>query len=316
MYTGVRSYHGKGAHDYESARAVLEAASKTPTGRQRKEKTYGYHLGMGRNHGVTWVRECDEPGYEGAIAFRLYDTDVVTWYPDNSVEIDNYGTVTTGSFASTFLPSGIGLRHVVHRSRGASGGDKGITYCVERKQGEGYWYGTWNICWGGLPRFRLHGELWLPDEDTLDDVKFPEITDRKAQRAVSAKYHLRDFDNWLAMAPRHMRIEHDCWDLGDCADALLKRDFTLASMFLPLTHDSGAYGTELKVIPIITQDRQYVVTASAISKLKLALWDLEGLVETTSFKTLSMAEFERRMQRVKQMRALDLTTGDLGPPRW
>lgn len=167
-----------------------------------------------------------------------------------------------------------------------------------------------------MPRFRQHGEHWLPDEDTLDEIKFPEILDRKAQRGVSAKYHLRDFDNWLSMAPRHMRIEHDCWDVHDCADALLKRDFTLASMFLPLTTESKSYGTELKIIPIITSFRDQHVTASCISKLKLALWDLEGLIETVSFKTIACDEFDRRMQRVKAMKRPDLCGYDLGPPQW
>lgn len=316
MYFGLRAHHdSRSAHDYESARAVLANASKTPTGRQRKEKPFGYHLGMSSNHGVTWVRECDEPGYEGAIAFRLYDTDVVTWYPDNSVEIDNFGSVTTSAFARQFLPGCIGLSHPSTR-RGETGGHKGITYCVEAADYDRRYWGTYRICFGGLPRFRLHGERWLPDEDTLDEIKFPEITDRKAQRAVSAKYHLKDFDNWLAMAPRHMRIEHDCWDVDDCAKALLKRDFTTASMFLPLTTESGAYSMELKIIPIVTRQRDQHVTVGAISKLKLALWDLEGLVETVSFKTLPCGEFERRMQRVKLMRRLGLCGYGVGPPRW
>lgn len=312
MYLGVRSYESAAScHDYETARRSLERTSKTPTGRNRKEKTYGYHLGMGSNHGVTWVRE----GEDGEIIFRLYDTDVVTWHPNNSVEIDNFGTVTTGAFARTFLPSGISLSHPSTR-RGETGGHRGIRYCVEAPRYDERFYGRYNLCFGGLPCFRLHGEQWLPDEDTLDTVSFPEITDRKAQRAVSAKYHLKDFDNWLSMAPRHMRIEHDCWDVHDCADALLKRDFTLASMFLPLTTESRSYGTELKIIPIITRNRDQHITASCISKLKLALWDLEGLIEKRSFTTIAADEFERRMQRVKQMRALGLDGYSFGPPCW
>jgi hypothetical protein len=57
------------------------------------------------------------------------------------------------------------------------------------------------------------------------------------------------------------------------------------------------------------------VTATAIDKLKLALWDLEGLIETVEFTTIPRAEFERRMRRVKQMQQLDLCGYDLGPPR-
>jgi hypothetical protein len=318
MYIGVRSYESAArCHDYESARRTLERTSVTPKRKlPRAEQQFGYHLGMGTNHGVTWVREMRDEGYEGAIAFRLYDTDVVIWHPDNSVEIDNFGTVTTGGFARTFLPSGLDLCHPVERRNGPTGGHKGIRYCVEQWHNGRYMQGTYNLCFGGLPRFRQHGEHWLPDEDTLDEIEFPEIADRKAQRAVAQKYSLRDFDNWLAMAPLLMRIEHDEWDIHECADALLKRDFDRAAAFLPLTHDTGAYGTDLKIIPIVTSSREHHVTVSAIAKLKLALWDLEGLVETVSFKTISRAEFDRRMRRVKQMQALGLCGYDLGPPRW
>lgn len=313
MYIGVRSYEDSAScHDYATARRSLERTSKTPTGRNRTQKQYGYHLGMDSNHGVTWVRE----GEDGEIIFRLYETDVVTWYPDDSVEIDNFGTVTTSAFARTFLPSGISLSHPTTR-RGDMRGHKGISYCVEKRDPDRRFWGTYNLCWGGLPRFRQHGEHWLPDEDTIDTVHFPEITDPKAQREVSAKYHLRDFDNWLNMAPMHMRVEHDQWDTDECAAALLRRDFRRAAECLPLTHDSGAYGTELKIIPIITSSRDQHVTVSTISKLKLALWDLEGLFETVSFKTIAQDEFDRRMKRVKQMIALDLVSvGSYGPQRW
>lgn len=323
MYCGVRSYQNVAAcHDYESARRSLEKASKTPTGRTRKQGQFGFHLGMSSNHGVTWVRECDEPGYEGAIAFRLYNTDVVIWHPDNSVEIDNYGTVTTGGFASTFLPDGLSLAHPVERCRGASGGHKGIYYRAEPEPGEStegwraYSAGR-RVCFGGLPRFRLHGEHWLPDEDTLDTITFPEITDRKGQREVSGKYSLRDFDNWLSMAPMHMRVEHEEWDLDECADALLKRDFLQAAKHLPLTLDTGAYSTKLKIIPIITSQRDHHVTVSTIGKLKLALWEHEGCIGKREFTTISTTEFDRRMQRVRQMRQLDIPGArTYGPPRW
>lgn len=325
MFFGVRSYESAlSCHDYESARRSLDKASRTPKlKRLREPKQYGFHMGMGSNHGVTWVREMTCEGYEGAIAFRLYDTDVVVWHPDNSVEIDNYGTVTTGGFARTFLPAGISLSHVTAR-RGECGGHKGITYRAAPEPGESTegwraWYAGRRICFGGLPRFRLHGEHWLPDEDTLDSIRFPEITDRKAQRAVAAKYHLKDFATWLSMAPMHMpdRIEHDGWSVEDCAEALLKRDFTLASTYLPLLHDSGAFGNELKIIPIMTSYRDQFVTVSSIDKLKLALWDMEGLIEDVSFKTLSEREFDRRTKRAKQMQRLGLHGAEgYGAPRW
>lgn len=308
MYLGVRSYEDALAcHDYETARRSLERASLTPKlGRKREPKAFGYHMGRSSTHGVTWVRECTDKGYEGAIAFRLYNTDVVIWHPDNSVEIDNFGTETTSAFARAFLPSKMSLYHTTKRC-GELGGHKGV----------GYYDGEeWRLCWGGLPRFRLHDNVWLPDEDTLDEVRFPELSDRKVARAVSAKYHLKDFDTWLSMAPMHIRIEHDCWDIHDCADALLKRDFALAAMFLPLTYEPRGFGTELNIIPIVTRRHGAHITTGALAKLKLALWDLEGLIETVSFKTIASSEFARRMRRVRAMQQLGLCARDMGPPRW
>ena len=43
----------------------------------------------------------------GAIAFRLYDTDVITYYPDDSIEIDPYNSTATDDFAGSFFPDGV-----------------------------------------------------------------------------------------------------------------------------------------------------------------------------------------------------------------
>ncbi len=311
MYLGVRSYENAlSCSDYEGARRALEKASRTPKlKRLRQPKQFGYHLGMGRNHGVTWVREEDD----GSIVFRLYETDVVIWHPDNSVEIENYGTVTTGTFARTFLPADISLCHPTTR-RGESAGHRGVHYCADRGP-EAPRYGLWAYCWGSLPRFRQHGDVWLPDEDTLDTIELPTLGDVKARRELATRYNLRDFEMWLSMAPMHMEIEHAEWDLDECADALLKRDFRQAAMHLPLTHDSGAYGTKLKIIPIETFHRDQHVTVSCIDKLKLALWSAHDLIGSETFTTITQPEFERRMRQVRALQRLGLNDcGRYGPP--
>lgn len=314
-FTGVTSYErAPGAHSYETARRVLEKASRTPTGRLREEKSQGYPLG--RSDGVTWVREMQDKGYEGAIAFRLYATDVVIWHPDNSVEIDNFGSSTTSTFARRFLPHRMSLSHPTAR-RGASGGHKGINYCAERDDNKPGWQLEWRVCWGGLPRFREHNGVWLPDEDTLDEVSFPEISDRKGQREVAEQYHLRDFATWLEVAPAHMSLAHDDYDLDECAEALEKRDFRRAAQKLPLVKDTGAFGTDLKIIPIDTMMHDRVITMTSLTKLKLALWEAHGLLYDITFKTIEHGEFQRRMRRVSIMRELDIHRArDFGPPRW
>ena len=284
---------------YEGAEAAYAAYQKTPTGRQRQPKEFGFALG-GHSKSVTWVRR--EP--TGSIVFRLYNTDVVTWHPDDSFEVDNYGTVTTGQFARRFTPAGITLHHPTS-VRGQVGGYKGIRYHTAADTG---WWGA-NLCSGDVVRFVPQGDgVWLPDEDTLDTMCFP-VLDHSKCREITKRYHLKDFATWLSMAPRHMRIEHDCWSVDDCAAALEKRDFTLASMFLPLTDVSkNHYGRDMRdhMIPIITSHYDRVVTSGVVDRLKVALWDREDLFGVEEFKTIPRAEYDRRMVRVRTMRNLGL----------
>jgi len=54
-------------------------------------------------------------GVIGAIAFRYHNTDVITYFPDDTIEIDPYNSMTTDTFVSYFLPEGISA----HFSQGA-----------------------------------------------------------------------------------------------------------------------------------------------------------------------------------------------------
>lgn len=305
MYTGIKT--NGSAHDYASAQRVLEQAALTPTGRQRQSKEYGFPLG-GHSKSVTWVRELDD----GAIAFRLWDTDVVIWYPDNSFDVENYGTVTTSQFARRFLPAGIWLNHPVTK-RGVESGAKTITYRGRDEAGSS----VQTKCIGYVVRFNETGDgRWVPDEDTLDTMKFVEL-DRTKAREVAQVYHLKDFENWLSMAPMHLAgteaaIEHDKWDRTTCADALMDRDFRRAAEHLPLIKDTNAFGIELKPLPITTGRWGHHVTMSSFNKLKLALWDYDGALDTTEVKTISVKDYDRRMVRVREMRQLGLGGWDLG----
>jgi hypothetical protein len=306
MYLGITAHHDAlRVHDYTTAQAALERATKTPTGRQRKLKLQGYHLGLSSNHGVTWAR----PNEDGSIAFTLYATDVVTWYPDNSFVVDNFGSVTTSGFARRFLPSGIYLRHPVER-QGVLGGDRGVVYPsgapskVTTDWGE-YLTCPHSICFGGEVRFCKQDDLWLPDEETLADIDLPEPT--RGTRGMAAKYHLRDFDNWLVMAPLHMRVEHQGEDIETCIEALRARDFRTAAEHLPLCPIAEAWGRTPVPLKIVTPHWQHVVTSGSLRKLKLALWDAEGLITTMPHKTLPLADYERKMRRVRTMRGLGLS---------
>lgn len=307
MFMGVTAHQSvKRVASYADAQAVFEKFSKTPTGKQRKEQTNGFHLSMSSNHGVTWVRERADQ----AIAFQLYDTDVVAWYPDNSVVVCNYGSVTTSRFASRFLPGGIWLNHPTTR-HGVEGGHRTISFRSEMVQS--HW--EHRTCCGSHVRF-VHdtkADAWLPDETTLDEMHFP-VLDQRAAREISREYSLRDFDMWLSMAPRHMQIEHDSWSLYDCATALKKRDFVLASMFLPLIEDTGAFGNTIRPLPIhVSRYRRYV-TMGSLARLRTALYDDEGAYTTVTHKHLPHSQFDKLMTKVRELDRLGCG-GSYGPQR-
>jgi hypothetical protein len=301
-------YHGISAHysvppvsSYTEARRALKAARDSVDGRLSKYDN-GWPLG-GHSKSVCRVREDRD---EGWIAFRLYDTDVVSWYRDGSVEIDNYGSATTAHFARRFLPGGIWLSYPTVR-HGVEGGHKGIYY----RAGDDW--STTRVCFGGLVRFRRRGGYWRPDEHTLDRIRFPEL-DLRRTREVSAKYHLRDFENWLSMAPRHLELEHRKWDMWMCCDALEVRDFRTAAIHLPLVKEPRGFGVagRMRPLPIRTTRYDEHVTMTSLRKLKLALWEIDGLVTDIEVTSLPRSEFDRRMARVREMNALGLSS-DYGP---
>lgn len=299
MYLGITSHRSaQRVRCYADAQAALERASETPTGRARTEKPDGFPLGNSR--GVTWVR----PNDDGSIAFTLYATDVVVWHPDNSFEIDNFGSVTTSEFAARFTPDDIHLRYPVQR-RGESGGDRGISY---HPVGGDDWHARWRearICFGTIVRFReTAAGGWAPDEDTLTKVVFPEL-DRAAARKMSKALHLRDFESWLGMAPHHLDLEHEGFDVGHCALALKHRDFALAACHLP-TVKADTFGRchDDRALPIPTRKYGEIITLGSVSKLKLALWEDAGILKDAIFRTIGLREFHRRMARVRALDAL------------
>lgn len=283
MYTGVKNHHVlPRVTSYEDAQRALDVwTSKTRRGIQ-----------------VVQVNGHDN----GDIAFQLYATEVVTWAPDNSVTIDNYGTLTTSGFASQFLPNGIWLNFPTYR-RGCSGGANTIRFRADCGP---------HICQGGDVRFVESGLDWVPDTETCYELKLPTGIDRKGWREAAKRYHLPEFENWLSVAPIMLEaagnpLEHDCWDVGLCMDALEARDWRGVAEHLPLIEDSGAYGTTLKPLAIRTNLHQHHVTMSSFAKLKTAIQDDLGLI-TTDPQLL-----ERRDGRVGQpRRSLSRVPGHAG----
>lgn len=289
MYMGVKNHHIlPRVTSYETAQKALAVWTAKPR----------------RGRQVTQVLEQDAD-----IAFRLYDTDVVVWHPDNSVTIDNYGSVTTSKFAARFVPEGIRLNFPTSR-RGVTAGANTITYRVAN--GDEGWIGY--ICQqadAGV-RFRLHGDDWLPDESTCYPIELPLGVDRARMHELGKRYHFAEFENWLAVTPHILAIDHEQWDLHICAAALEVRDWVLAAQHLPLIEENNAYGQELKPLPINVWKHDHHVTMTSLARLKQAIWDREGALRTEKRPTWECNAYDRGMTRAKQLEKLGCGRG-FGP---
>lgn len=298
MFMGIRSHHNVSRVDnYAKARKVFEACKLTPTGRQRKVTDNGYPLGLSRKS-VTWVHE-----FDGKIAFRLYDTDVVIWHPDNSFEVENYGTSTTTGFADRFTPRGI---HLHHPSR--EGGHYMVSYPTAPHQ-------MWQdraMVQGDVIHFRPIGnDLWEPDLDTCDELRFLQIDPVKA-RELRKLYNFTALESQAEMLTRHVEIEHERWDLDVCIDALAAGDMRKLVAHLPLIKDERRYG----VYPTAWHVRAYygnVVGPASIQRLRLALLDHHEAIEDLTFKVITQAEFDKHMRLLRQLRKLNLAPWRVGP---
>lgn len=303
MFTGLNASttHDR-VRDYPTAVAAYEAAQRTPTGRQRQPDCDGTFPLSTNLRGPRRVSTSGD-----AIAFRLYDTDVVTWHPDGSVEVENYGSVTTGQFANTYLPNMFSLSHST-----SMGGHEGIYYPAT---GDGDWRDRM-VCRGSVVHFLPNTEGgFTPDPDTCSSFPLPvTVADRKARMAIAKEYNLRDFTAWLQMAPKHLNLVHGGYDFDDCCIALRARDFATAASCLP-TVSTTSFGRQYRRGPVegalgIECHRDEAVTLTSVSKLKLALWDDAGLEKSEQVITVSAAEYEKRMTRGRQ---LDKLAGSYSP---
>lgn len=282
MYAGVKSHHHiPAAACYGAAQAALAAYDRLPSRIKDNPKA------------VTRVDTDDV----GNIGFTLYDTQVVTWCPDNSVLVDNFGTVTTSSFAARFLPGDIHLHHPVAR-RGECGGDRGIRYRTDDGA---------RLCHGAVVRFieDTHGN-WVPDETTCDPIDLP-VLDREQARNAVAGLNLAEFANYLRMVPFMIDIEHDDFDLDLCCAALRGRDWRRATETLPPIKPGSGFGLEQRVaaaaLPVRTYHGQYI-TMGSLDKLKLALWEDAGAFATERHMTIASKTYDSAMRRVRELEAL------------
>lgn len=297
MYRGV-NLDGINISSYETALATLEQREKKGLRTKHNDWSLGHPKA-----GVTGIRRL---GLSDSIALRLYGTDVVVWNPDNSFEVDNYGTATTSAFAAAVLPAGIHLSYDVKR-RGVDCENRAITYHPAFRDGdwEAYWAGARVV--NGEDRvtfYPVEDGSWAPKEDEVTPFEFFE-TDVRRARELSREYHLRDFQTYLEVALPHF-YEKPVWqgdEPGTARWMLRERNFAGAACYLPPVEDSGAFGNKLKPYAIRASGRGpgWRITPASLARFKALLYDDEGASIRTSVRLPTLKEYQRITKRMKAL---------------
>ena len=300
MYLGVRNYHDVNAVNfYADAERALDRAGRTKTGRARELGTYGFPLGA-YYKSVTWVRKLSS----GGIAFRLYNTDVVVWFPDNSIEIENFGTKSTTQFASKFLPAGIHLTHEVQKRDGTYGYN-GIQYTGPDGQ-------TW-VCEGNGVRLNPTDETlryWQPEGNF--EFTLPVRTD-VSPRGLTKKYNLAEFERWLFTAPDHIDIEHEQPDLSVVLEALLAKDYERAAKHMPLVGEpKGFRAAPSHAFNIYTGSSSLMVRKSSLARVEVAIYYDEHAIVDQQFKEVPLDVYRRSMILARQLEGTGLSGKSYG----
>lgn len=305
MYRGVNT-GSSSASDFASAVACLALCTKTPTGRTRKAGYDGYPLNRTRGKdAVAKVRELDD----GSIAFRLYSTDVVTWHPDNTVTADNWGSVTTSTFANQFLPGGIAFNTTGTIEYATAEMPVHQPWSIGQVYDNTPWREYWNsrrVCQGKQREVTFgldEHDMWVPtDESQLDPFEVP-VLDRKIARAAAKEYNLADFKPWLQLVTYHTELRHEGVDFEACANALRDRKFKEAAVHLPTIEPSRGWGIEDRIKPLRFKDTRWNehVTMSSLKRVRDYVYDLAGAFSTEKFTTVSRSQLDRIKQRTNEL---------------
>jgi hypothetical protein len=193
------------------------------------------------------IKHCFTCNGDDSIAFQLYDTECVTYHPDNTITVQGYGTQTTSGFIDRLTPGGI--YHLAHSRthhgpmlRLMSVREHVCPPCSYRSEEYRYTGPDWDsgvvIKCGSPVRLDYNAErgLWLPVDPPAAQgqaFKLPTIN-RKAAREVSKAYHLADYERALRAYVAMLQIQRqDGESLFMVAAALREGDMTLALEFAP-----------------------------------------------------------------------------------
>ena len=132
----------------------------------------------------------------GDIMFRLYDTDVVTYHPDNSITVESYCSKTTQEFANELLPPGLRL-DTQYMSKNDTGPYMWSTAGTHNRYTDAVRSYKFN---GSLMRLRYNGTHWIPDTAML--ITEPRVNVSKRAK-VWRTFRLNDYRKFLDAVAAH-----------------------------------------------------------------------------------------------------------------
>ena len=274
--------------DYASAKALLRKAQNHPEWKTktREAEQYGFSLRTKTKDSTTWVRE-----ENGAVIFRLHDTDVVTYHEDGRCEIENWGSVLTSSFFNAYGPRCVFLN--------VSDSSIGYLASQREKRFDGDWRTQqYRVCGNGSV-FRQHGDFWLPDEDTMPEIVVPAGIDRRAAREIRKQYNFTDFELWMETAPQLLNLQHQGSNMSAVLEALEKRDFRTAAVHLPTCSLKQCYGKDPHRYKIGRGGWSFGVTRRSVALVRMAMLSLEGALQERRVKSVSLEEYNRMKTEIK-----------------
>lgn len=190
MAYSINTHTIPGCHDYEAAVRLYDKAKQwrcNPKHGEERKLRDSSRTNMG-------VRL----GSNKEVIFRLYNTDVVVWFPDNSIAITPYSTISTNAFVSNFAP--VGFWPYFTASPGGLISVRDITYKVVKNH-----WGDYNDhdrriyrlsdSGGRFAKVANEEEAWRPVDGTLPIV-VPKVDAKKA-RVATKKYQLKEFEGFL-----------------------------------------------------------------------------------------------------------------------
>ena len=189
-YTDVSSW--RGVNDYQRA---FERWQRAPQWRNDEKSDFAPRKVEVNSSKRKWSIRMLKT--DGAIACRYWQTDVVTFHPDNSITLNAWRSMSTDAFANALTPGGISTHF--NDSHGTlvqcdwSGDPR---YGEDRQR----IYDLKGVRNGVTFEKRDDGAWWPRDpETTTDSIDVPRINRARAREALK-KHDLKTFERWARTA--------------------------------------------------------------------------------------------------------------------